>query len=255
MLFDTHTHLNDKRFNSDRHQVIQNAYESGVTLMLNVSYDNLSMLHSVSLAKKYDFIYAAVGIHPHYSKNMTTETIDEIKKFAKNDKVVAIGEIGLDYYRDLSPRDIQKKRFEEQIYLAQEINKPIIIHVRDSYDDTYDMVKNTEGGKNSGIIHSYSGSVDMVKKFLDENFYISISGPVTYPTARNLVDVVKYVPLNKLLIETDSPYLTPEPHRSDRNDSSYVKFVAQKIANIKKITFEEVAETTMENGKTLFGIE
>ncbi|MBN2694882.1 TatD family hydrolase [bacterium] len=252
MLFDTHAHFNDKRFNSDRDEAIKNAYNSGVSYIVNVSYNELSIDHSISLSKKYDFIYAAVGIHPHYSKEINSNILDKIKKSTTNKKVVAIGEIGLDYYRDLSPRDIQKSRFIEQIEIAKEVKLPIIVHIREANQDALNILKESNAKDVGGIIHSFSGDIKMAKEVIDNNFYISVGGPITYKNSKSLEDVVKYTPLDKLLIETDCPYLTPEPHRGERNDSSLIKYVAQKIAKIKGKTFEEIAAITTENGKKLF---
>jgi TatD DNase family protein len=254
MLFDTHAHFNDNRFKEDRDEVINKAYERGVSYILNVSYNIPSLEHSVSLSKRYSYIYAAVGIHPHYSKEMNDEVLDKVRSLTQNKKVVAIGEIGLDYYRDLSPREIQKKWFIKQIDLAKEIKLPIIVHIRDANEDAVKVLKDQNAREVGGIIHSFSGDINMAKEVMDNNFYISVGGPVTYRNAGRLVDVVKYVPEDRLLIETDCPYLTPEPFRGRRNDSSLVRLVAEKIASIKGKTFDEVAEITTNNAKRLFQI-
>ncbi|HEY9060519.1 MAG TPA: TatD family hydrolase [Pseudobacteroides sp.] len=252
MLFDTHAHFNDKRFKDDRDEAIKKAHESGVSYIMNVSYNIPSLEQSVSLAKRYSYIYAAVGIHPHYSKEMNDEILDKVRSLAQNKKVVAIGEIGLDYYRDLSPREIQKKWFVKQIELAKEINLPIIVHIRNANEDALKVIKDENARDVGGIIHSFSGDVNMAREAMDNNFYISVGGPVTYRNAGNLVEVVKYVPEDRLLIETDCPYLTPEPFRGSRNDSSLVRLVAEKIADIKGKTFDEIAEVTTNNAKRLF---
>ena len=254
MLFDTHAHFNDNRFKHDRDEAIKKACESGVSYILNVAYNVPSLEHSVSLARRYSYIYAAVGIHPHYSKEMNDEVLDKIRSLAKNKKVVAIGEIGLDYYRDLSPRDVQKKCFIKQINLAKKLKLPIIVHIRDANEDALSILKAENAKDVGGIIHSFSGDVEMAKEVLDNNFYISVGGPVTYRNAKNLVDVIKFVPEKRLLIETDCPYLTPEPFRGKRNDSSFVRLVAEKIAEIKGKSFEEIASITTNNAKTLLGI-
>lgn len=254
MLFDTHAHFNDNRFKHDRDEAINKAHEDGVSYILNVSYNIPSLDQSVSLSRKYNFIYAAVGIHPHYSKDMDGELLIKLRNLTQNKKVVAIGEIGLDYYRNLSPVDIQKDCFIKQIGLAKELNLPIIVHIRDANDDALDILKAENAKDVGGIIHSFSGDVKMAKEVLDNNFYISVGGPVTYRNARNLTDVVKYVPDDRLLIETDCPYLTPEPFRGKRNDSSFVRLVAEKIAEIKGESFEKVAEVTTTNAKRLLKI-
>ncbi len=255
MLFDTHAHFNDNRFKHDRDEAINNAHESGVSYILNVSYNIPSLDHSVSLSKRYNYIYAAVGIHPHYSKEMTDEVLNKVRSLAGNKKVVGIGEIGLDYYRDLSPREVQKDCFIKQIALAKELNLPIIVHIRDANEDALNVLKSENAKEVGGIIHSFSGDVKMAKEVLDNNFYISVGGPVTYRNVRNLVDVVKFVPDDKLLIETDCPYLTPEPFRGKRNDSSFVRLVAEKVAEIKGKNFEEIANITTANAKRLFNID
>ncbi|KNY29184.1 TatD family hydrolase [Pseudobacteroides cellulosolvens] len=254
MLFDTHAHFNDKRFKDDRDEAIKKAYESGVSYILNVSYNIPSLEQSISLSRKYSYIYAAVGIHPHYSKEMNDEVLEKVRSLAKNNKVVGIGEIGLDYYRDLSPREVQKDCFVRQIDLAKEIKLPIIVHIRDANEDALKVLKDENAREVGGIIHSFSGDINMAREVMENNFYISVGGPVTYRNAGKLIDVVKYVPLDRLLIETDCPYLTPEPFRGNRNDSSLVRLVAEKIAEIKDKTFDEIAEITTNNAKRLFKI-
>lgn len=255
MLFDTHAHFNDTRFKHDRDEAINKAHDSGVSYILNVSYNIPSLEHSVSLSRRYSFIYAAVGIHPHYSKEMKDEVLSKVRSLAANKKVVAIGEIGLDYYRDLSPREVQKKWFIKQIDLAKDLKLPIIVHIRDANEDALNVLKAENAKAVGGIIHSFSGDVKMAKEVLDNNFYISVGGPVTYHNARNLIEVVKYVPDDRLLIETDCPYLTPEPLRGKRNDSSLVRLVAEKIAEIKGKSFEEIADITTNNAKRLCNID
>jgi len=185
---------------------------------------------------------------------MNTEVLDKIRTLAENKKVVGIGEIGLDYYRDLSPRDDQKKLFVRQIDLAKDLKLPIIVHIRDANEDALNVLKDEDAKAVGGIIHSFSGDVNMARQVLDNNFYISVGGPVTYHNTRNLVDVIKFIPDDRLLIETDCPYLTPEPFRGKRNDSSLVRLVAEKIAEIKGMSFEEIANITTNNAKRLFNI-
>jgi TatD DNase family protein len=254
MLFDTHAHFDNSRFKHDRDESIRNAHDKGVSYILNVSCNIPSLEQSVSLSGKYSYIYAAVGVHPHYVKDMNEEIINKIRRLAENKKVVAIGEIGLDYYRDLSPRGIQKKWFIEQIGLAKKLKLPIIVHTRNSDEDAFNVLKAENAKDVGGIIHSFSGDVKMAKVALDNNFYISISGPVTYNNSMNLINAVRFVPDDRLLIETDCPYLTPEPFRGRRNDSSMVRLVAEKIAEIKGRSFEEIANMTTNNAKRLFNI-
>lgn len=254
MLIDSHVHLDDRRFDVDRERLIKSLRESGIELVINVGADLNSSIKSVSLAEEYDNIYASVGIHPHSAKEMDDSTIDILKSFASRDKVVAIGEIGLDYYHDHSPRDIQRKRFKEQIELAKEVGLPIIIHTREAAADTFDILKEAQDGSLEGVLHCYSGSVEMAKDYIDMGFYISLAGPVTFKNARVPKEIAKAVPIDRLFVETDAPYLTPEPHRGKRNEPIYLRYVAGTIAELRGITFEELARKTSENVKRLFKI-
>jgi TatD DNase family protein len=255
MLFDTHAHLDDDKFNEDRDEVISRCKQEGVELILNAGSNIETSVKSIALAGKYEFIYAAVGVHPHDADDMDEETAGVLAALAENKKVRAIGEIGLDYHYDLSPRDVQKRRFVEQIDLARQLKLPVIIHDREAHGDVMDIFKKNRIKEIGGVLHSFSGSAEMALECVKLGLYISISGPVTFNNARKTIEAVKEVPLEMLLIETDSPYLTPVPYRGKRNYPGYVRFVAEKIAEIKGITFEEVAQKTMDNGKRLFGIE
>lgn len=255
MLFDTHAHLDDNRFDEDRDEVIRQCKQDGVELILNAASNIETSVKAIALAGKYEFIYAAVGVHPHDASDMEEETAGVLAALAENKKVRAIGEIGLDYHYDLSPRDVQKRRFVEQIDLARQLRLPVIVHDREAHGDVMDIFKKTRIKEVGGVLHSFSGSAEMALECLRLGLYISISGPVTFNNAKKTVEAVKEVPLDMLLIETDSPYLTPVPHRGKRNYPGYVRLVAEKIAEIKGITFEEVAQKTLENGKRLFGIE
>lgn len=255
MLFDTHAHYDDKRFDKDRHEVIKRVYDSGVSYILNASSNVASSVDSISLSQRYDFIYAAVGIHPHDAVEGNDNSITKLADFAAMDKVVAIGEIGLDYHYDFSPRELQKHWFTRQIDLAKNLGLPIVVHNREAHGDVMEIIKKEDAKKVGGVFHCYSGSVEMARELLNQNFYISIGGPVTFKNARRTVEAVKYIPCDRLLIETDCPYLAPEPYRGKRNDSSYIKLVAEKISEIKGIAFEEVVEMTTSNAKLLFQIE
>lgn len=255
MLFDTHAHLDDDRFDEDRDEVIKQCTEAGVGLILNAASNMETSYRSIELAEKYPFIYAAVGVHPHDASEMDENTADVLAFLTGNKKVRAIGEIGLDYHYDYSPRDVQRKRFIEQIDLARQLKLPIIVHDREAHGDVMDIFRKTRIKEVGGVLHSFSGSAEMALECLRLGMYISISGPVTFNNARKTAEAIKEVPLDMLLIETDSPYLTPVPHRGKRNYPGYVRLVAEKIAEIKGISFEEVAQKTMENGKRLFGIE
>lgn len=255
MLFDTHAHLDDPMFDADREDIIKKCKDEGVAYIVNIGSNIATSIKSINLSKKYDFIYAAVGVHPHDSSGMDENSCTVLGELAKkNDKVRAIGEIGLDYHYDYSPRDIQKKRFIEQIDMAKQLGLPVIIHNREAHEDTLRILRQSGVKEVGGVFHSYSGSVEMMREVLNLNMYISISGPVTYKNARKTVEVAREVPLDRLLIETDSPYLTPVPHRGERNYPGYVRHVAEKIAAIRGITFDDIAMATLENGKRLFGI-
>lgn len=254
MLFDSHAHLDDEKFSHDRYEIINKARESGVSYILNASSDLVSAKNSISLAEDFEFIYAAVGIHPHCAGEMEDSTLDIIRDLAGHKKVVAIGEIGLDYYYDTAPRDIQKYWFARQLDLARELELPVIVHDRDAHEDILDIIKSQNSREVGGVFHCFSGSVEMAKEVLDNNFYISVGGVVTFKNAKKIIDVVKYTPMDRLLIETDCPYLTPEPFRGKRNDSGYVRLVAEKIASIKGLSFESVASITLNNARQLLSI-
>ncbi|HSH35259.1 TatD family hydrolase [Schnuerera sp.] len=254
MLIDSHAHLDDGRFDKDRDRLIKGLKELGIDLVINPGADLNSSIKAVSLTEKYNNIYAAVGVHPHSAKEMDGSTIEILKSFTNREKVVAIGEIGLDYYYDNSPRDIQQERFIEQLNLAKEVDLPVIIHTREATKDTFDILKEAQDGTLEGVMHCYSGSVEMAMEYIKLGFYISLAGPVTFKNARVSKEVAKAVPLDKLMIETDSPYLTPEPYRGKRNEPFYVRYVAGTIAELRGITFEELAKKTSENAKKLFRI-
>lgn len=255
MLIDSHAHLDDRRFNRDRDMIIKKLEENGIELVINIGADLKTSIASVSLAEKHKNIYATVGVHPHSAKQVDESTIEILRSFASREKVVAIGEIGLDFYRDLSPRDVQRKWFKEQLKLAKQVNLPVVIHSRDADQEVFDTLKEAQDGTLRGVLHCYSGSAELAREFIKLGFYISLAGPVTFNNARVPREVAKAVPLDKLLIETDAPYLTPEPYRGKRNEPIYVKYVAGTIADIKGISYEELAKATNRNTKELFGIK
>ncbi len=249
---DSHAHLDDKRFDSDRDELIKSLYDNGIEVVLNPGADLKTSKNALLLAEKYSFIYAAVGCHPHDTKYMNDDTMNIFKEMAKSNKVIAIGEIGLDYYYDNSDRDTQRKWFREQIRLAKELDLPYIVHDRDAHEDILNIMKQEHYDGARGILHCYSGSVELAREFIKLGFYISLAGPVTFAKARVPKLVAKETPFDKLLIETDSPYLTPEPYRGKRNEPKFVKYVAEEIAKIRNVSIDEVAEKTKENFKTLF---
>ncbi|WP_102264791.1 TatD family hydrolase [Mesobacillus jeotgali] len=255
MLFDTHVHLNAEQFNEDLQEVIDRAIAEGVTNMVVVGFDEITIKKALELAENYDFLYASVGWHPVDAIDMTQEHLDWLKELASHPKVVALGEMGLDYYWDKSPKEIQKEVFRKQIRLAKEVQLPIIIHNRDATADIVEILKEENAGEVGGIMHCFSGSVETAIECVEMNFLISLGGPVTFKNAKKPKEVAEALPLDRLLVETDCPYLTPHPFRGKRNEPAYVKLVAEQIAELKGLTLEEVAEETARNAKKLFGIK
>lgn len=256
MFIDSHAHLDDERFNEDRRELINSLKENKIDMVLNIGYDLESSRASVQLANEYSQIYAVIGVHPHDAQDVLEDYLDQLRELSKEEKVLAIGEIGLDFYYDNSPRETQRKVFKEQIGLAKELNLPVVIHTRDADQETFEIIKEAVGdGGLRGVMHCYSGSVEMAREYLKLGFYISLGGPVTFKKARVPKEVAKAVPLNRLFIETDCPYLTPEPFRGRRNEPKYVAYTAETIAEIKGISIEELAEVTSRNVRELFNIE
>ena len=253
MFFDSHAHLDDGRFDLDRDLVISSLKNEGIDFFINVGADIKGSRNSLVLSEKYDFVYASCGVHPHDTDSMTEDDLKEIEKMLSSKKAVALGEIGLDYYYDNSERETQKKWFIRQLELAKKLDVPVIVHCRDAMGDCLEIIKNS--GVKKGVMHCFSGSSESAKEILKIGWYISFSGSVTFKNAKNLQMAAETIPMDRLLIETDSPYLSPEPVRGKRNDPSRVKYVAQKIAEIKGITVEEVAKITTENAKRFFNIE
>lgn len=254
MLIDTHCHLQDKRFAGDLEAVLDRAQEAGVAYALVVGSNLATSREACELAQKYPQLFAIVGVHPHDSKDADRATFDEIRKLAAQERVVALGEMGLDYHYDFSPRKIQQRVFRYQIGLARELGLPIVIHDREAHADTMAILKEEKAEEVGGVLHCYSGSWEMARECIKMGFYISIAGPVTFANAKKLVQVVENLPLEHLLVETDAPYLTPVPHRGKRNEPAYVRHVAEAIARIKGIAVEEVEEQTTANAIKLFGL-
>ncbi|MDW8069545.1 MAG: TatD family hydrolase [Anaerolineae bacterium] len=252
MMVDTHTHLDFAEFDADRETVIARARLAGLAAIVNVGADLESSRASIALAEQYDFIYAAVGIHPHDACTVTPQVLEELRALARHPKVVAVGEIGLDYYRDLSPRPVQRQAFADQLALAAELGLPVIIHSRDALEDTLSVL---QGWRGTGVLHSYSGGPERLEKVLALGFFIGISGPVTFPNAHRLRSVAAVVPLDRLLIETDCPYLTPEPYRGRRNEPTYVWYVAGAVARARGMSAETIAQATTENAVRLLGLK
>lgn len=255
MLFDSHAHLDDGRFEKDLDRVIEGARQEGVKYILNPGADLNSSIRGLNLAEKYEGLYAAVGVHPHNAKDVDKDTIEILRALTNRDKVVAVGEIGLDFHYDHSPRDLQRKWFQEQINLAKEVKLPIIIHSREAHGEVFDILKENKAGDMGCVMHCYSGSVELAREYIGMGVYISLAGPVTFKNARKAYEVAREIPLEWLLIETDSPYLTPVPYRGKRNQPAYVKYVAERIGQAKGISLEEVAHQTTLNAKNLFRIK
>ncbi len=254
MLFDSHAHLDDEKFADDREAVIARAKENGVTHIINIGADMESSARSVALASQHESIYAAVGVHPHEAEKVVAADYDQLAEWTRLDKVVAIGEIGLDYYYDLSPRDLQKEVFIRQLDVARQMHMPIVIHDRDAHGDTMAILKR-EGKGLIGVVHCFAGSLEMANELIKMGWYIGCDGPVTFKNAAKLPEIMTKIPLERLLIETDSPYLTPVPLRGKRNEPAYVRFVAEHIATLRGISGEELAKVTTKNVCDLFHIK
>ncbi len=256
-LIDTHTHLDFPQFDADREAVIQRAQAAGVGLMINVGADLESSRAAVALAEKYECIYAAVGVHPHEAKKLDGAALAELRDLATHPQVVAVGEIGLDFYRDLSPRDVQRRAFQAQLAWAGRLGKPVIIHDREAHDEALAILTDWVAAapeRRCGVFHCFSGDLAMARRAVALGFYLGVDGPITYQNARKLPETVKWLPLDRLLIETDCPYLTPHPHRGKRNEPAYVRLVAERIAALKGISVEELAQATTANARRLFGL-
>ena len=259
MYFETHAHYTSDAYIDDREEVIEMMQKSKVSYIVNIASDLKSNTEAICLSKKYDFMYSTIGIHPIYSADVKKEDIEIIRSLASSPKVVAFGEIGLDYHHTNSPREVQKWWFDAQLDLEKELKLPIIIHCRDAHEPTFETLKKADmpihGDRGFvGISHCFSGSVQMSKMYVDMGYLIGIGGVITFKNAKKLVEVVEQIPLEYLVIETDAPYLSPVPHRGQRNDSSKLEFVVETIAQIKGISHEYVADTTLSTAKRFFGI-
>ena len=252
MLIDSHAHLDFSQFKSDRDEVMARALDTGITQIINVGTDLASSEASVSLAQRYPSVYATVGIHPHDAKTLTSEALNRLVQLASDEKVVAIGEIGLDFYRNLSPRHQQREAFRQQIRLAIELDMPVVVHDREAHAEVLKILQEEQAHRVGGVLHCFSGDLEMARGGLEMGFLISFAGPITYAGEKKQA-VAAQIPLERILVETDCPFLTPVPHRGRRNEPAYVRYVAEKIAEIRGIGFEEVAEATSENARRVFG--
>lgn len=252
MIFDTHAHYDDKQFDPDREELLASMKDQGIGTIVDVGSNMETSAWIVEAVKRYPMMYGAVGVHPSDTADLTDEDIDTLKEYAAMDKILAIGEIGLDYYWDEPEREIQKKWFEAQIELAREVKLPIIIHSRDAAKDTYDIMKSLHAEDIGGVVHCFSYSKEMARQFLDMGFYIGIGGVVTFKNAKTLKEVAAYAPLNRIVLETDCPYLSPEPNRGKRNSSLNLNYVAEALSQIKGIDKEELIAVTEENARRLY---
>ncbi len=250
MYFESHAHYDDERFDEDRDTLLASFPAEGIETVVNASSDIKSSKASIALSEKYPFFYAAVGVHPHEVENITEADIDELRELSKHPKVVAIGEIGLDYYYDLSPRDLQRHWFKRQLELADELKMPVIIHSRDAAQECFDIIKNSN--VRNGVIDCYSLCAEMAEEYIKMVFYIGVGGSLTFKNNKKGVETVERIPIEKILIETDSPYLAPVPYRGKRNDSRLLKYVVERISQIKNIPENDICNITKNNAQNLF---
>lgn len=252
MIIDTHAHYDDEAFEDDREELIRGLYSKGIERVVNVGASMDSSRRTLELIRQYDCVYGAIGVHPTETENMTEEDLEWLKQACSQPKVVAWGEIGLDYYWDEPKREIQKEWFVRQLNAAREVKLPVIIHSRDAAKDTLDLMKAENAGEIGGVIHCFSYGTEMAREYLDMGFSLGIGGVVTFQNAKKLKEVVEYAPLTSLVLETDCPYLTPVPYRGKKNHSGYLPYVVEEIARLKKITAEEVVDVTKENAMRLY---
>jgi len=253
MLIDTHTHLDDPRYDADREPTIERARQAGVAAFVTIGCDLATSRSAVTLAERHSDIYASIGVHPHEVKHVADGWYDELRRLAQNQKVVAYGEIGLDYHYNHSAPKEQRERFREQVQLARELRLPVIIHTREAQEDTISILKEEKASEVGGVFHCFSGDAWLAKDALDLGFYLSFSGILTFQNASTLRDIAKQTPLDRVLIETDCPYLTPVPHRGKRNEPAFVSHVAQQLVEIHpELSFDQISQATTENAKRLF---
>ena len=255
MIFDSHAHYNDSKFDEDRDEVLKGIQESNVRYIMNVADSMKSLKKVLDIAGKYDFVYASVGVHPEEVTDLSQKDMDILMEYTKLPKVKAIGEIGLDYYWGDVEKSLQKMWFSQQIELAKAVRLPIIVHDREAHGDCVDILRSENARDVGGILHCFSGSREMARDILDMGMYIGIGGTVTFKNARKVKEVAEYVPLESIVLETDAPYLAPEPFRGKRNSSDLIKYIAEEIARIKGVSLDEVEEITFENAKRCYGIE
>lgn len=257
-LVDTHVHLDMEAYDADRGDVLRRAAEAGVSWVIDVGADMASSRRAVALSEGESAVFAAVGVHPHDACTLTPGALAELRALAAEPRVVAVGEIGLDYYRDLAPRGEQRRAFEAQLALALELRRPVIVHSREAREDTLAILRAAAGGQGGalrGVMHCFSGDVEFALAAIGLGLHIGIDGPVTYPRATVLAEVVRQVPLEHLVLETDSPYLTPQPRRGQRNEPAFVRYVAERVAELRGLSVDEVGRVTSANARALFGVK
>lgn len=250
-MVDTHTHLHFHQFDLDREDILRSFEKDGISFVINVGVNLEDSKRALELAEKFENVFVAVGVHPHDSKDAPEDLERKLREFALSERVVAVGETGLDFYRNLSPREIQVEIFERHLSIAQELNLPVIVHVREAYKEAYEILKKFPGMR--GVVHSFSANYTWARKFLDLGFHLGVGGPITYPKNEELRDVVRKVGLDFLLLETDCPFLPPQPFRGKRNEPRYLKFVLEEVSKLTGFSPVVVDEVTTENAKRLFG--
>ena len=255
MIFDSHAHYDDKQFDEDREQVLTHLKDVGVERVVNISNGWDDMLRMLDMIGQYPFMYGTVGIHPCKGSDLNEERMGRLREFCHRDKIVAVGEIGLDYSWMSDPKEVQRKWFIRQLHLAKEENLPVVIHSRDASQETFDIMKAEHAGTTGGVIHCYSGSYEMAKEYVKLGYYLGIGGVVTFKNSKVLKKVAAEIPLESIVVETDCPYLAPMPHRGTRNSSAYLPLVIEEIANLRGISTEEVEQVTYENACRLYHIQ
>jgi TatD DNase family protein len=261
MLIDTHVHLDFRQFDDDRDAVLARAWQAGVAAIVTIGIDLETSRAAVALAEAHERVFATVGFHPHDAKTADAAALAELRELARHPQVVAVGEMGLDFYRDRSPRDVQRHVFGQQLHIAAELGKPVVIHDRQAHAETLEILRQwvtesqPEPSEYRGVFHCFSGDLALAQAAIELGFFIGVDGPITYRNARKLPVIVKALPLDRLLVETDAPFLTPHPHRGQRNEPAYVRLVAQKVANLKNLPLEEIARTTTANAQILFRLD
>ena len=252
MIFDTHSHYDDEAFGEDRDALLSQLPSGGIGLVVNIGASIQTTQNTLELMERYSFVYGAVGVHPSETGELTESLMDWLGEAVRQPKVVAVGEIGLDYYWDEPERDIQKHWFVRQLDLAREVGLPVVIHSRDAAKDTLDIMKEQKAGDMGGVIHCFSYGVELAREYLNMGFYLGIGGVVTFKNAKKLIEAVEYIPMNRILLETDCPYLAPEPYRGKRNQSTYLDLVAERISVIKGVSKEEIFTQTVQNAKDFY---